>query len=120
MIASGPAPSMRPMAQSTTTPYAQSEPNVGMWLWFLMLAFTPRVIILAFWVFGSQLGDAFGSWVVPVIGFVLAPSTTVAYAFMWSVSSDTVSGWEWIVVALGVLLDLWMWGALQQIRGRGR
>jgi hypothetical protein len=67
--------------------------------------FWPRLFILGFWIFGSRLGDAFSSWVIPAVGFVIAPWTTVAYAFMWGISSNTVSGWEWIVVALGVLLD---------------
>lgn len=107
---------MRRMARSTTA--RGDDATVGLWLWFATLAFGPRLIILAFWIFGSLLGDAFGSWVIAAAGFVLAPSTTVAYAFMWSISSEAVSGWEWLVVALGVVLDLWMWGSLQRLRGR--
>ena len=48
----------------------------------------------------------------------IAPSTTFAYMAMWSVGSDRVSGAEWLIVAIGVMLDLWMWGALQRIRTR--
>src|SRR3954464_2350373 len=56
--------------------------------------FLPRVGILAFWFFGSRLGDAFSSWVIPVIGFLILPWTTLGYAMMWGISSDKVSGWE--------------------------
>jgi hypothetical protein len=87
-----------------------------LWLWFLTLAVWPRVCILAFWIFGVLLGDTYDHWIVPVIGFVIAPSTTLAYALMWGLSSHGVHGWEWVFVAFGVLLDLWMWGAWQRIR----
>ena len=68
--------------------------------------FWPRLFILGFWIFSPWLRDAFSSWVIPAVGFFIAPWTTVGYAFMWSISSDKVSGWEWIVVAFCVLLDL--------------
>ena len=67
--------------------------------------FWPRLGLLALWFFGSQLGDAYSSWVIPVIGFLILPWTTLGYAMMWGISSNTVSGWEWIVVAVCVLLD---------------
>jgi hypothetical protein len=75
----------------------------------------PRLGIIAFWIFGSQLGDAFDSWVVPVIGFILLPWTTCGYALMWGLSSDKVSGAEWIVVAVAFLLDVATW-----VGGRAR
>lgn len=86
--------------------------------WFVVgsLAFWPRVFFLALWIFGSQLGRAFDSWVLPAIGFFVAPWTTVAYAFMWSVSSDRVSGVEWVVVAFAALADLLIWAGWLSLR----
>jgi hypothetical protein len=89
---------------------------VWTWLLLLALAFWPRLFILGFWLFGSQLGRAFDTWIVPVAGFFLAPSTIFAYAVMWSVNSDDVTGLEWLVVALGVALDLWMWALSRRLR----
>lgn len=80
--------------------------------------FWPRLFIVGFWIFGSQLGDAFSSWVIPALGFVLMPWTTVAYAFMWGISSDRVSGWEWIVVGFAVILDLLTWLSVAAVRRR--
>jgi len=68
--------------------------------------FWPRLFIIGFWIFSDWLRDAFSSWVIPAVGFVIAPWTTVGYAFMWSISSNEVSGWEWIVVAVCVILDV--------------
>jgi hypothetical protein len=67
----------------------------------------PRLWILAFWIFGGELGDAYSSWIIPAAGFVLAPWTTLLYAWMWAISSAAVTGWEWLPVAIGALLDLW-------------
>jgi hypothetical protein len=72
-----------------------------------VFALWPRAWILAYWIFGKQLGDAYDSAVVPAIGFVIAPWTTVLYAWMWAISSNAVTGWEWLVVGVGALLDLW-------------
>ena len=73
------------------------------------LHFWPRLFILGFWIFDEQLGDAFSSWVIPALGFLIAPWTTVAYAFMWGVSSDRVAGVEWLVVGAAVVADLLTW-----------
>jgi hypothetical protein len=94
----------------------EESATVWMWFWFLTFSFWPRLFILGFWIFGSQLGDAYSSWVIPAVGFFLVPSTTAAYALMWGLSSDVVSGWEWLAVAVGVLFDVWMWGSWQRLR----
>lgn len=77
----------------------------------------PRLFILGFWIFGSQLGDAFSSWVVPAIGFFIAPWTTAFYALMWGAGGDSVSGfWEWLVVGVAVLLDVLTWWGIARLR----
>jgi hypothetical protein len=73
---------------------------------FLFASF-PRLWILGFWIFSSELGDAYSSWIIPAVGFIVAPWTTLLYAWMWAINSSTVSGWEWAPVAVGALLDLW-------------
>jgi hypothetical protein len=76
--------------------------------WFFLLSslFWPRFGILAWWIFSDLLGRAYGSWVVPVLGFVFLPWTTVTYAMMWGFSSDRVYGVEWLVVAAAFALDV--------------
>jgi hypothetical protein len=81
------------------------------WIVLLGLGLWARLWLLGLWIFSDLLGDAFDSWVVPVIGFVLLPWTTLTYAFMWTISSDKVAGWEWLVVAIALLVDFasWAW-----------
>ena len=79
------------------------------WMLFVSSLFWPRAGIIAFWIFGDQLGRAFATWVIPCIGFFVLPWTTVTYAIMWGISSDAVVGWEWIFVGLAFLLDVATW-----------
>lgn len=61
--------------------------------------------MLLWWLFGDRVGAAFDSWIVPLLGLLFFPWTTLAYVLMWSAVGG-VSGAEWLVVALGVLLDV--------------
>ena len=75
----------------------------------------PRFVILGFAVVDSGLmRGAFGGWVAAAAGFVALPWTTLAYATMWSISSNQVTGYEWLAVGVGALLDLWTWSAFRR------
>ena len=66
----------------------------------------PRVALLIWWIVDEDRVDAaFGSWIWPVLGLLLLPWTTLAYLVVWSPVVG-VDDWEWIVVALGLVLDL--------------
>jgi hypothetical protein len=111
----------RGVIQHTAPPPARRErPASAPVTWFFIGSsmFWPRVFILAFWIFGSELGRAFSSWVIPAIGFLILPWTTVLYAWTWAINSDGVHGWEWIVVACGLIADLLTWTAMVAVRSR--
>jgi hypothetical protein len=112
--------SVRPVHGPMLSADDRSEAPLSMgtamgWLFLASSLVWPRVVILAFWIFGSQLGDAFRSWVVPALGFLLAPWTTMTYALMWGLSSDRVSGIEWLFVAIAVLFDIATWLSLGRV-----
>ena len=72
-----------------------------------LLAFiSPRLALFAIFLFSDLLGDAFDSWLVPLLGFFLLPWTTLAYAVMWAASTNQVNGFEWFIVILAFLIDL--------------
>ena len=71
----------------------------------LFLALGPRFAIIAMWLFGSRVDLAFGSALWPLLGLVLAPWTTLMYLLAWSPVGG-VSGGEWILVGLGLALDI--------------
>jgi hypothetical protein len=83
----------------------------------VLLAFiSPRLALFAIFLFSDLLSRAFDSWFVPFLGFFLLPWTTLAYAVMWSASTNEVNGFEWFIVILAFLIDLGSWAN----RGRAR
>ena len=72
----------------------------------LLALISPRLALVALWLFGSLLSRAFDSWLVPLIGFFLLPWTTLAYAVMWDTGSRGVHNFDWFVVILAFLVDL--------------
>jgi hypothetical protein len=85
------------------------------WMALLFMMSWPRVFLLGFWIFTDLVGDALDGWVLPVLGFLLLPTTTLAYVIMWSVSSEVVAGTEWIVVGLAFLVDFLISRGLRQL-----
>ena len=74
----------------------------------------PRVALFGFAIVDSGLiRGAFDGWVAGSVGFLVLPWTALAYASMWSISSNVVSGWEWAVVGFAFLLDIWAWSAFR-------
>jgi hypothetical protein len=65
----------------------------------------PRIALAFWWIFGSRVDLAFDSWVVPLLGLLFLPWTTLMYVIAWS-QVGGVEGAEWLLVALGLALDI--------------
>jgi hypothetical protein len=73
----------------------------------LLAVISPRLALVAVWLFSDVLSRAFGSWLIPLLGFFLLPWTTLAYAGFWDWGSGRhVTGFEWFFVALAFAIDL--------------
>jgi hypothetical protein len=81
---------------------------------FVLLAATfPRVGLIIIWAFTEWIRIAFnGSWIWPLLGLIFLPFTTLFYALVDVSSRGQVSLGGWILVGLGVLLDLTHWGQI--------
>ena len=91
-------------------PEQHPQPRKGSLLALVLLfgfASFPRLWLLGFWIFSDLLGEAYSSWVIPALGFLFAPWTTLLYAWMWAIGSSSITGWEWLPLGVGVVLDLW-------------
>jgi hypothetical protein len=85
----------------------------------VLLAFlSPRLALFAIFLFSDLLSRAFESWFVPLLGFFLLPWTTLAYAVMWSTSTNEVAGFEWFIVILAFVVDLGSYASRGRARGR--
>jgi hypothetical protein len=82
----------------------------------LLALISPRLALFAVFLFSDWLGDAFDSWIIPLLGFFLLPWTTLAYAAFWVLGSNEVYGFEWFLVGLAFVVDLGSWVG----GGRGR
>ena len=72
----------------------------------LLALISPRLALVALWLFSNMLSRAFDSWLLPLIGFFVLPWTTLAYAGMWSAGTNEVRGFEWFIVVLAFVVDL--------------
>lgn len=70
---------------------------------FLTLA--PRLVLLFVWLFTDRLGTAFEGFLIPLLGFIFLPFTSLAYLMVWNAQSG-VSGGAWLLVGGGLLFDL--------------
>jgi hypothetical protein len=70
----------------------------------------PRLVLLGWWIFGDKVDAVWSSWVWPLLGLLFFPWTTLFYVIVWSAVGG-VSGAEWLLVALGVVLDIGTYGA---------
>jgi len=61
--------------------------------------------MVVLWLFSSYLSTAFGTWVWPLIGFFVLPTTTLAYAVAQN-RYGGVRGIGLVLVILGALVDL--------------
>jgi hypothetical protein len=73
----------------------------------------PRFVMVVLWLFTDYLSDAYGTWLWPLIGFFVLPTTTLAYAIAQN-SYHGVKGVGLVIVVLGVLVDFGVFGG-----GRG-
>lgn len=83
----------------------------------LVLAFlSPRLALVAMAVFSDVLSRSMDGILVPLIGFLIVPWTTLAYALMWNYGTNDVSGVEWFIVGFAFLVDIGVVGGAR--RGR--
>ncbi len=86
----------------------------------LLALISPRLALFALWLFDDILGQAFDSWILPLLGFFLLPWTTLAYVAFWDWGPGReVTGFEWFFVVLAFLVDLGAHGQGAR-RGAGR
>ena len=65
----------------------------------------PRIALVLVWIFGSRVDLAFSTWVWPLLGLFFLPWTTLFYVFAWGAVYG-VSGWGWVFVAIGLMIDV--------------
>lgn len=83
-------------------------------------AFAPRAALVILWLFTTQLTQAFDSFWLGLLGFIVLPFTTLFYAIAYQPVVG-VDGFGWFLVAFGFILDIanWSSGAKRSSRDQG-
>jgi hypothetical protein len=72
----------------------------------LLGAFAPRLTLALMALFNDEITKAFdGSWLIPFIGWLVVPYSTLTYVLFHWWSGD-VAGFDWVFVGFAFLLDV--------------
>ena len=75
----------------------------------LLAFFTPRIVLFILWIFTNYLSRAYEGFLLPFLGFVFLPATTLAYAIAQN-ELGGLSGLGLIVVLVGLAVDIGLLG----------
>lgn len=77
----------------------------------------PRLFLIIAWIFSDRWPLVWqGNWIIPLLGIIFLPYTLVMYMLSYDILAGGVTGWGWLWVALGVLLDIMKWGSIYERR----
>lgn len=81
-----------------------------MLMFLTTLFFGPRIASVIWWIINpDRFNDAFSHWIIPVLGILFLPWTTLIYVIVYSAFGG-VHGLEWLFLALGLFADLASYG----------
>ena len=83
----------------------------------LFLAF-PRIALMALFLFSNYLERAYHGLILPVLGFLFLPLTTLAYAWMTN-TRQSIAGINLLILIVAVVIDLGGLGGEHHRRTRG-
>jgi hypothetical protein len=78
-------------------------------LFALLAAISPRLALLLVWIFTDLVDRAFTGFLLPLVGLILLPFTTLLYVLAYQPLIG-VTGWGWFFIFLGLLFDLGSYG----------
>jgi hypothetical protein len=81
-----------------------------MCLFALLAGFFPRIAFAVYWIARPNVVEAvFGNFIVPLLGLIFLPFTTLMYTILWSPAVG-LTGADWIWVGIAFVLDIGHYG----------
>jgi hypothetical protein len=71
----------------------------------LVAVLSPRLAIVLLWLFTNYVDRAFSGFILPLLGLVFLPWTTLLYVLV-DIAPGPIHVAGWLVIGLGVLIDL--------------
>ena len=81
----------------------------------LIAVLSPRLAIVLLWLFTNYVDRAFAGFFLPLVGLIFLPWTTLLYVLV-DVAPGPIHVAGWIVIGLGVLIDLNSWAQARSSR----
>jgi phosphoglycerol transferase MdoB-like AlkP superfamily enzyme len=70
----------------------------------LLVVGFPRLVLVLMWLFSNTLDRAYHNLVIPLLGFLFLPVTTIVYAWMVS-QGMPLAGINLVILIIAVLVD---------------
>lgn len=86
-------------------------------LFVIFAAIFPRIALVLIFLFSNYLERAYHGLLIPLLGFVFLPLTTLVYAWMVN-AKPALSGLNLIILVIAVVIDLGGWGGGEYHRRR--
>jgi hypothetical protein len=83
----------------------------------ILAALSPRLALVLVWIFTNLVDRAFDTFVVPLLGLIFFPFATLLYVLAYRPVTG-VTGWGWLAVFIGVIIDLGSYGGGYRSRRR--
>ena len=74
-------------------------------LFALIAVLSPRLAVILLWLFTNYVDRAFSGWFLPLLGVIFLPWTTLFYVLV-DIAPGPIHVAGWIVIGIGVVLDL--------------
>lgn len=75
----------------------------------LLSLISPRLALVVLWIFTSLVGRPFDTFLVPLLGLLFLPWTTLIYVLVFTPGVE-LTGFEWLLVIFGFILDVSTYG----------
>ena len=84
------------------------------------IAVAPRLVLILAWIFSDRWAVVWQeNFLLPILGIIFLPYTTVMYMLAWSpavAGGGNIEGWDWMWIILGLILDIMKWAQVVQNR----
>ena len=74
-------------------------------LLLLVVLLFPRVVLVLMYIFSNYLERAYHGILIPLLGFIFLPLTTIAYAWMVN-TGQAIAGINLIIIIVAVIIDI--------------
>jgi hypothetical protein len=86
----------------------------------IMSAFAPRFVFLVIWIARpAYVNSVFDTFIFPLLGLIFLPFTTLMYVLL-AAPPFGLTFWDWVWLAIAVVLDLSHYGGVYAQRGQTR